>query len=126
MVLMQQLRAVREPRLCVYDLSPPPARSHMASVPPLYHFPTLPSEAMAYLQKRQTHYPYPTEVYTGSCHCKRVTFGVVGKPMAEERRGVCMCSCSICHGVCPLFASLIAVDPACDAPTFSRSRGGRS
>lgn len=91
----QQLRAVRQPSLNIYAL--PTAKSKMADVPPLYTHPTLPPAVLERLQKPQEHYNYKTEVYTGSCHCQAVTYGVVAKPIEEEE--VCVCTCSICQGV---------------------------
>lgn len=92
-----QLRAVRQPSLDMYALST--YKSKMANVPPFYTHPTLPTALLDRLKKRQEHYSYETEVYTGSCHCQAVTFGVVAKPMKDEE--VCVCTCSICQGVGP-------------------------
>ena len=92
-----QLRAIRQPFVNIYDLSPHQERS--GDKAPLYAEPALPESVVSYLKGRQSKYDYDTVIHTASCHCQAVVFGVAAKPLEEEDPFACLCS--ICTGVSP-------------------------
>lgn len=94
-VAHEQLRAIRDKDFNLWSL--PLTRYSGFSRDPPYCLPSLPDGAEEYLAERAKHYDYFTKVYTGSCHCQAVRFGVVCKPLEEVL--IIDCSCSMCLGV---------------------------